>query len=327
VAGLTLPQAAEAIRLHYADKQLIKPETDRVLVTLLQPRQHQVLVFRQESPAFTVGTPGVVSSGKRGTGHVVDLAAYENDLAHALAVTGGLPGLDAYNEVIIFRGAFGDPSGRALLHQQLEGEHDGKAALARGARKIIRVPLRLPPGTPPPFCPEDVVLQTGDVVFLEARDSDLFFTGGLLPSAVHILPRDVDVDVLEAVVRVGGPLFNGAFGGSNLSGALIQPGIGNPSPSHLVVVRKTPGGGQLAIEVDLRQAMRDSRERIRVVPGDLLVLQEKPGEALGRYFTQTFFNFNIVWEAVHSRFASGFVDVSAPDRLLDRLGTVNFNRR
>jgi hypothetical protein len=110
---------------------------------------------------------------------------------------------------------------------------------------------------------------------------------------------------------VGGPLINGAFGGSNLSGALIAPGIGNPSPTHLVVVRRTPGDGQLAIAVDLRKALHDPHERIRVAPGDLLILQEKPEEALTRYFTQTFFNFNIAWQVIHERFATGVVDVSA----------------
>jgi hypothetical protein len=151
----------------------------------------------------------------------------------------------------------------------------------------------------------------------------VFYSGGLLPPGAFILPRDHDLDVVSAVALVRGPLINGDFGGSNLSGDLVKPGIGNPSATLLAVVRRTPGGGQVAIKVDLARALRDPRERIPVHPGDVLILQEKPGEALARVFTQTIFNFNIFAQVFHSRFATGVVDVSAPDRLPGRLGTVN----
>ena len=134
------------------------------------------------------------------------------------------------------------------------------------------------------------------------------------------------MDVLEAVAYVRGPLINGAFGGSNLSGDLLKPGIGNPSPTWLTVVRRTPGGGQVPINVDLAVALRDPRERIMVKPGDLLILQEKPTEAMTRYFSQTFLNFNIAWEVIRTRTAAGILDISAPDRLSGRLPTVNFVR-
>jgi hypothetical protein len=160
------------------------------------------------------------------------------------------------------------------------------------------------------------------VVFLEARDWDVFYTGGLLPPGEHVLPRDRDLDVLEAVSLVLGPLVNGAFATSNLTGNLINPGIGNPSPNLLVVVRRTPDGGQVPIRVDLGRALEDPRERILVQPGDLLVLQETPGQALGRYFDQAFFNFDLFWTPLHERFATGAIDIATPDRLPQRLGTV-----
>jgi protein involved in polysaccharide export with SLBB domain len=327
VQGLSLSEAREAVRRLYLDKEILKPNKDRVLVTLLQPRQYHVLVLRQEAATFAASPEGVISASKRGTGFLVDLPAYENDVLHALAQTGGLPGLDACNAIVIHRDCFKNPADRAVLVQQIE-------TLAPGCRPVpatgwdsqtVRIPLRLPHGEKLPIPWEDVILRTGDVVFLESREREVFYTGGLLPPGEYILPRDRDLDVLEAVSRVKGPLFNGAFAVSNLSGALISPGIGNPSPSLLVVVRRTPHGGTVPIVVDLRQAMCDPRERILVQAGDVLLLQEKPGEALARYFTQTFFNFNMVWEVFHSRFASGVVDVSAPDRLPGRLGVVDFN--
>src|SRR5208282_1258501 len=118
---------------------------------------------------------------------------------------------------------------------------------------------------------------------------------GLLPAGEHILPRDYDLDVVKAIARVRGPLINGAYGTNNLSGTLIEPGIGGPSPSLLTVLRRAPDGSSVNIYVDLNRAMCDARERILVHPGDVLILQEKPSEAMSRYVTQTFFNFNVLW--------------------------------
>jgi hypothetical protein len=331
VAGKSIVEAQAAILAFYIEKKLIKPDTNQVvIVTLLQPRQTSVLVLRQEALGFGTGPDGLIATTKRGTGFEVDLPGNENDVLHALARTGGLPGLDVCNEIIIQRGCFRDPADRSAVLSGLQGVPGNKNPLqALGAGgPIIRIPLRLPPGHPPCIYPEDIILQTGDVVFLEARDEPVFFTAGLLPPAAHALPRDRDLDVLEAVALSRGPLINGAFGGSNLSGDLVKPGIGNPSPTHLVVIRRTPGGGQVPIAVDLGRALCDPSERLLVKAGDLLILQEKPEEALARWFSQTFFNFDIAWSVIHSKWATGVIDVSAPDRLTGtRLPTVNIPQR
>jgi hypothetical protein len=70
----------------------------------------------------------------------------------------------------------------------------------------------------------------------------------------------------------GGPLVNGGFNANNLSGGLIGFGLGAPSPSQISVLRRTPGGGQIPIQVNLNRAMRDPRERIRIQPGDVIIL-------------------------------------------------------
>jgi protein involved in polysaccharide export with SLBB domain len=323
VQGMTVNQAAAAIRKAYLDAEKIKADVDRVVVTLLNPRQQHVIVFRQEAANLLIGPEGVTSGTKRGTGQEVDLPAYENDVLHALAVSGGLPGLDAYDEVIIYRHCFRDGSGREAVRLGMEAQQPGHAALALGPGvQAVHIPLRLPPGAPLPVRPEDVVLHTGDVVFLEGRDREVFYTAGLLPPGAHVLPRDYDLDVVSAISQVHGPLVNGGFAVSNLSGALIAPGFGAPSPSLLTVIRKTPHGGQVPIQVDLDRALCDARERILVQAGDVLILQEKPEQALARWFTQVFLNFNLVWEPFHSRFATGVIDVAAPDRLPSRVGTV-----
>ncbi len=324
VARLSLAEVQEAIRRACVAREVLQPGRERIVVTLLHPRQYNVVVMRQESSNITLAPGGGLGGGKRGTGHLVDLPAYENDVLHALAETGGLPGLDTFNAVVIFRGCFGGGQDRAAFLHEFQALPPGAPWLpAGGCREVVRIPLRLLPGEPPPFGPQDVILQSGDVVFLEARDAELFYTGGLLPPGEYVLPRDYDLDVVEAVARVQGSLINGAFGGSNLSGALIAPGIGNPSPSMLTVLRRLPGGEQLPIRVDLRRALTDSRERIRVQSGDVLLLQEMPSEALTRYFSQTFLNFSLAWQAIHERFVTGVVDISTPERIPNRVGVIN----
>jgi protein involved in polysaccharide export with SLBB domain len=316
VKGKTLAEAREAIRDLYEKIDLAKAARERLIVSLLHQRQQQVLVFRQEATAFYAAADGPVPISKRNTGFLVDLPAYQNDVLHALAKTGGLPDLDAYNEIIIQRDGMRKKAEKA----QKPDPKKPVDAIATTST-TIRIPLRTALGEPLPFEKDDVILHNGDVIFLEARDEQVFYTGGLLPPGKHMLPRDHDLDALEAVALVRGPLYNGAFGGSNLSGTLIQPGLGNPSPSLLTVLRRVPNRGQLAIVVDLRAAVRYPQERLVIRPGDVLLLQEKPAEAIARYMSQTFFNFNLYWNAFRSGRGVGVVDVAAPDRLPGRAGS------
>ena len=137
------------------------------------------------------------------------------------------------------------------------------------------------------------------------------YTGGLLPRGEYLLPRDYDLDVLEAVAYVRGTLLNGSFGGNNLNGLLIQPGIGNPNPSSLTIVRRSPNGGQIPISVDLNRALRDPRERIIIQAGDVLILQETAGEAIARYIADVF-NFNFVSSVVRRGASTGTTALNVP---------------
>src|SRR5216684_247130 len=67
-----------------------------------------------------------------------------------------------------------------------------------------------------------------------------------------------------------------SFTQSNLSGQIIPRGIGEPSPSLLTVLRRTPSGGQVSIRVNLNRALQDPHENIMVQPDDVLILQETP---------------------------------------------------
>lgn len=281
--GKSIMEATDAIRAAYVKKGILVAGRERILVGLMQPRQTRVRVIRQEVGGFNVTPSGfmAISQSKRGVGQNLTLRAYENDVLTVLSSTGGLPGLDVYDRIIIFKQAKDD----AALEESLENLPPGQNPLTGDNRwpRVIQIPTRVVPGWPLPFKPEDVILDEGDVVFLESRVMEVYYTGGLLPSGEQQLPRDYDLDVVEAVMKVSGSFYNGG-----ITSLPVQPAFGNPSPSLLTVLRRTPNGGQVPIFVDLRRALRDPRERILVQAGDVLVLQETPGQAIARSVQQLF---------------------------------------
>jgi len=330
VQGKTIGQAEKAIVQAFTAgaEPILQPGRARILVTLLRPKLTRVHVIRQDTPAGGIGgiivrDAGVIRStrqfrggadelfqGRRGGGGistVVELPGYENDVLTALAYTGGLPGPDALNEIRIERpwGASAEPGvpGPAPCPTDL--------SLATACGQITRIPLRLNPCDPIPFRPEDVILHDGDVIYIEARDADVFYTGGLLPSGEFPLPRDYDLDVIEAIAAVGGPLVNGGINSNNLTGQIVQPGIGNPSPRLVTVLRRVPGRGQIPIQVDLNLALRDPRESLILAPGDVIILQEARDQALARYFSNVF-NFTIVSRVIQTSRTTGTTTLGVP---------------
>lgn len=281
VNGLTLKQVRDLIRKRYLEEAIIRKESaDKAIVTLIRPRQFHILVLRQDSAGgVAVGFSNGQYSSRRGTGFPLDLPIYENDVLNALTRSGGLPGTDAKNEVVIQRGAL-----KGRLPKMIDGPVPGI--------ETVRVPLRLRPGEAVPFTPKDVVLKDGDILFIQSRDTEVFYTAGLIPTGEYPLPRDSDLDVLEAVMAARGPVANGGINFNNLQGNIVSAGLGAPSPSQVTVIRKCPGNRQITIRVDLNRALQDPRERLLVQPGDILVLQETLGESLTRYITSTIrYNF------------------------------------
>ena len=51
----------------------------------------------------------------------------------------------------------------------------------------------------PNFRPEDIGLRDGDIVYVDTRETDVYYTGGLLGGGEFNIPRDYDLDVLAAV--------------------------------------------------------------------------------------------------------------------------------
>lgn len=277
--------------------QIINPterDTFRVSVQLYQKRRYRVTVVREDSQ-FSQGGGGpgqgpVAGGVKKGLGVSVDLEAGRNDVLNALNMTGGLPGLDAKNEVIIERGQY-DP--------------------INPEAKTTRIPLRLYPEQQLVLRDEDIILKDGDIIRIEARDTEVFHTAGLLFGNELPLPRDRDLRVLEAIAQVRGPLLNGGFSQNLFVANATSSGLGSPSPSRCSVVRKLADGNQITIRVDVNLAFTDPRENILIQPGDFLVLQESPGEGFARYMTQTF-RFATTLQAIRGGSGTGTLTTNNP---------------
>lgn len=288
VAGMTVEKAEEKlIKAFTVDKEVLQPD-QTIILTMIRPKHVSVLVIRQDSQGsrggqfFRSGRNNLLAASisnanalRQGSGFELDMPATQADVLRALSLTGGLPGIDAKDEILIYRNA------------RQDGVNADNFDATRHADPE-RISIKVKKGARAEIDEADISLNEGDILVVEARDTEMYYTGGLMFNQEIPLPYDYDLTVTEAVSRIGGPMLNGGFGGANLNGNIVSGGIGNPSPSLLTVLRKAPNNQQVAIRVDLNEALRDPRENIIVQSGDMLILQETPGESFARYLTGIF---------------------------------------
>ena len=148
---------------------------------------------------------------------------------------------------------------------------------------ITRIPLRLNPHDPPvSLSPDDVILQRGDIVFVESREAEVFYTGGLLPGGQFSIPRDYDLDVLGAISIAGGTVSQGPGGNSHhypIGGFTASPLTSFLPPTQVIVIRK--GHAQMqVIKISIPTALTDPKQRILVQPNDLVMLEYTDYEML-----------------------------------------------
>lgn len=286
VRGMSLQQAEQAIREAYIDAKILKPDRERIIVTLMRPRTYHVLVVREDETTDTnlngsnnadqLALMMQFGQTRRGMTHAVELKAYENDVLHALSETGGLPGTDAQNEIVILRGGFESPEQRDFYMQSMN-DPTARQELAN-RKKVVRIPLRIGPNDEVPNLVEsDIILNAGDVIFVQSRETEVFYTGGLLDGGQYPLPRDYDIDVLQAMALAGGNF--GASAGSG--GGLLGGGTSNFFPPSRVIVLRELCGEQVPIEINLRRAVLDKNERVIIQPGDFILLEYTPLELVG----------------------------------------------
>ena len=260
VGGMNLVQAQSAITKTYADGFI---RDSRVNVFLVEKSTISVVVLGE------VNAPGVYR-----------LPKYENDVAHALAMAGGLSE-DAAMAIEVHRRLPAQMAVRAPLLAQLRAAEPGSRVEmlpeppmgpvihehGPEAMRIVKIPLQGP--APEPFSPEDVVLQPGDVVVVPNRRHEVFYVVGKLTSTNVVrfslgikdrelgngllLPSNREIDVVTAVAMAG----------------YIDP---IDSPTTVTVHRTLPDGKPLLIVVDLIRARYDRRETILVQAGDIIYL-------------------------------------------------------
>ncbi|MFN6399524.1 MAG: polysaccharide biosynthesis/export family protein [Planctomycetota bacterium] len=307
VRGLTIDQTRDLIRKYYLDSEILR-ESSRLqpIVTLMKERTYNVIVIRQDMGGQGGGGGGGAMGGgfTRGTdysatGRMLKLKAYQNDILNAMMESGGLPGVNAKNEIKILRASRADQRRRDEFVQQFYQQYYcnpdpcGCPPPLPEDPSILKIPLRLPPGVIPTLTPEDVVLEDGDIVYIESRDAEVYYTGGLLPGGEFRIPRDYDLDVLTAMALSGGGISRTQNGGGMGGMGGIGGMLGTVPPGMLYVLRKTPCNGQITIAVDLAKANLDPRERILVQPGDILILRFKPSEEILNFGLGAFFTFGI----------------------------------
>ena len=295
VEGMSLVEATQAVRNAYTyPKELIPKGDEQIIVTLIRQRKVRVQVIREEGG----GLNGV---SKRGTGHVVDLPAYENDLLHALTETGGMPGTDAKNEVLIYRGMYADGMSADVIlddlcHSQCQDQCVDPCFCDErpipDPPYVTRIPLRYNPANPPTFTKDDIILNEGDIVIIRSRDAETFITAGLLPGGEHPLPRDKDLDVIGAIALAGGQLGSTGTGINAIGNGGGGGGGGGRQQacpaSDVIIVRELPCGSSIAMRVDLNRALEDPSQRILIKPNDVVILQYKVSEEIGNVLINMF---------------------------------------
>ncbi|KAA5540745.1 sugar ABC transporter substrate-binding protein [Roseiconus nitratireducens] len=313
VEGMTVEEARTRIADEYQSRDILRSEDTYPIVSLMKERENNVTVIRYNAGA-AVGADGTAA------GYSLKLPTYQSDVLNALTLTGGLPGFNEKNEVLIFKTSRIPYQRRnEVMNQLMAGEipcagempynllpasdiplEEGSYVMDDGLieeRFLIRIPLRLPPGQVPHIRPSDVELDDGDIVMVQSRETEFFYTGGLLPGGQFPLPRDYDLDVLGAMALAGQGLLNsqsggrGGGGGGGMGG--LARGLGGTSPTMLYIIRKLPCGRTFNIAVDVQQAMNDSNHNILVQPGDTLILRFKPHEELLNFGLGTFFTFGV----------------------------------
>ncbi len=303
VRGLTIQQAEALIQRAYrGGPEPILKEDGRIIVTLMKERTYRVFVVRQDNSQAQQGQQfqgraqtGAVAqrSDFSSRGFVLQLPAYKNDVLNALSETGGLPGVNAKAEVRILRG---DRLQIAQRDQQLAEFYRTRTAdqfpygvlpTVADETSTITIPLRLKPGQVPNIRPEDIILRDGDIVYVDTRETDVYYTGGLLGGGERILPRDYDLDILAAVAISG--VQTVGTGTSSVFGGAVQ----NVPPTELIVLRRIPGDRQIAIRISLNAAVNDPKQRLLVKPFDTLILRYTPQEEVLNFATAVFFTFGL----------------------------------
>lgn len=147
---------------------------------------------------------------------------------------------------------------------------------------VRRISLGVLPGEIPTFCKSDVLLDDGDIIFIESRSQEYFYTAGLLGGGKYPLPRNEDTDLLDAIAIADSQrrvLPTRQIGGVSSLSQDVTVGA-----SKVVIFRQNGAGPVVPIKVDLNRLKRDPSRSPVIKPGDRVVLQYSPLEAVAATF-------------------------------------------
>ncbi len=298
VEGMSLVQAEEAIRAAYTLKRQIVRADANISVSMIKRRTYHVTVIREDIAAddmrsttisSTMGGKGAgyMAGMSRGTATSLELPAYRNDVLEALSQTGGLPGLNAKNEVVILRKAYSEAFSKTdymdddfnvgRAQSQVADRYNETGAINDLSAElgIVRIPLRVGPNeTPPQLTSEDVTLYDGDVVYIQSREAEVYYTGGLIKGGVYPIPRDYDLDVMGAIATAGGTI--GASAGAAANNATSR--VGSLVPASRILVLREVNGKQYAIQIKQKDMLSDPSQRILIEPNDVILVEYTPLE-------------------------------------------------
>ncbi len=305
VEGMSLIEAENAIRTAYTIKKRLLGSEAKISVTLIKKRTINVCVIREDlslavDPSRTSGSTTQMTSA-RGTGETyfgnigrgsavsLELPMYKNDILEALSRSGGMPGLNAKNELIILRKSSSDgttpsegdylPKDHEAFAKSVSDRYNETGSLDSFGSDmgIIRIPLRvLPCEEPPRLTSDDVTLRDGDVIYIQSREAEVYYTGGMLKGGVHAIPRDYDLDVLSAIAAAGGGIGAGVGGTDTATGGRSNFLL---APSRILIIRNN-NGRQVAISLRKNDALRDPSSRIYVEPNDVILVEYTNFETL-----------------------------------------------
>ncbi len=282
IEGNTLAEAESKIVEAYTDGEILLEGSDKIIVTLLRRRTYNILVIREDGGGSPTSSSirdneTFIEDSIQSQSFSIELPAYENDVLHALSETGGMPGERALNEIVVLRGGQADfQSVDSIVQEVGQGDRGSGEGDTIDQANLIRIPIKAERGQFPQFTDADVTLNDGDIVYIKGRERDVFYTGGLLDGGRYPLPRDYEIDVLEAMALAGSGSASTAGGGGN--GGFR--GIGALIPATQVTILRRCGCEQVAIDVDLRYALSDPTERVIIQPGDLILLEYRQRELI-----------------------------------------------
>ena len=289
VRGLSVAQVESLLKKTFrAGSEPIIAERSRVLVSLIRKRTVNVLVVRgdqsqaQRDPRLRQqNRSGPVSSRSDGSGRIynLNLPAGDNDLLNAMMGSGGFPGVNAKDQLQVFRNVPGN--GQRANSPSNSFPRTGRAQNNR--RYTQSFPVRSNGSrSASPFPRTQARLNDGDIVSIASKPTEVFYTGGLLGGGEFVIPRDRALSITDAVAQVGGiPQAQ-----RGLAAVPLQ------QPRVLTLIRQS-GGRQFSQQFDLRSGYSQRAAQTRVRSGDYLILDYSPRQRVQNLGVGVFNTFGV----------------------------------